>query len=96
MSQDAPRRTTESMAKPLNIVLGGAGIGLLLAAAGFAFTRSQKTPRVGGTLASKAKIGIPFDPKGRWAISTMIKVIEHDASRKVLLSILKAMAKRSK
>jgi len=97
MAQDST--SAASFAKPLNVVLGGAGIGLLLAAAGFAFMRSQKTSPgdlAGKVMSRKPGMSAPFNPKGKWALNTLIRVIEHDTSRKMLLGVLKAMAKRAK
>jgi len=96
MSQD---QTEKIGGSPLNVVIGGAGLGLLLAAAGVAYFRSQKSGA--GKLAAamgsaKSRRPIPVNFKGKWALNTAIKVIEHDTSRKVLLGVLKAMAKRSR
>lgn len=98
MSRDKSSLLPNTMPSPINIVLGGAGIGLLLAAAGFAFLRSQRNAgsgivdRVGPT-----RIGIPKPNfKGKWALNAAIRLIEHDGSRKVLLGVLKTMAKRAK
>lgn len=103
MSQDNQPQIPESVSKPLNVIVGGAGIGLLLAAAGFAFLRSKKSSA--GDVISKAslsKASLSKTPirmpnlKGKWALNAAIRMIEHDSSRKVLLGVLKAMAKRAK
>jgi hypothetical protein len=96
MSQDQTERMSTA---PINVIIGGAGLGLLLAAAGVAYVRSQKQTRgpVSEAIqAAKAKGPIPVNLKGKWALNTAIKLIEHDTSRKVLLSVLKAMAKRAR
>jgi hypothetical protein len=98
MTQDDTAQVPESIVNPFNVVLGGAGMGLLLAAAGFAFLRSQK--HATSDLTSKlkppsiGKFGMP-NKRGKWALLATIRVIEHDTSRKLLLGLLKAMAKRA-
>lgn len=96
MSQDRTRGMTSS---PMNMIIGGAGIGLLAAAAGVAYVRSRKQSAspidnvVNRAKSAKPPLGINF--KGKWALNTAIKMIEHDTSRKVLLAAMKAMAKRA-
>jgi hypothetical protein len=96
MSQDQTQRLSAS---PLNMVVGGAGIGLLIAAAAVAYLRSNKeaSESVGEAFeTAKANTPLPFTFKGRWALNTTISLIEHETSRKLLLSVLKAMAKKSR
>lgn len=101
MSQDRASQSS-SVTSPVNIVIGGAGVGLLLAAASVAYFRSQKTsqgPLAGALDSAKSKAsipGIPINFKGKWALNSAIRMIEHDTSRKVLLTVLKSIAKRSK
>jgi hypothetical protein len=99
MSHEQVSEQSQSSSSPFNILLGGAGIGLLLAAASVAYFRSQKSPRTkfeGVLDVAKGKGGVPMNFKGKWALNTAIKLIEHDASRKVLLGVLKSIAKRAK
>lgn len=99
MSQDHQSRTPNLNRSPLNVVIGGAGLGLLLAAAGVAYVRSQKQPQSKFTEvleSAKAAKPLPFSLKGKWALNTAIRLIEHDTSRRVLLGVLKSMAKRAK
>ena len=42
MSQDSTSQIPKSIPSPLNVVIGGAGIGLLLAAAAFAASKSRR------------------------------------------------------
>lgn len=99
MSKDQSSSTPGLNTSPFNVVVGGAGIGLLLAAAAVAYWRSQKRPpsKIAGAFESARPSGMPaFSFKGKWAINAAIKMIEHDASRKVLLTVLKSIAKRAK
>jgi len=99
MSQDPAIEMGSSVSKPLSVVVGGAGFGLLLAAAGFAYFRARKpsaTEVVEKVTASRRGFGLPVNLKGKWALTAAIRIIEHDSSRKVLLGVLKAMAKRSR
>jgi hypothetical protein len=87
MSKDQTEQLPSSSGSQLNIIIGGAGIGLLLAAAGVAYLRSSRGEESGrfGSLI----VGM----KGKWALHTTIKLIENDASRKILLGVLKSIAK---
>lgn len=99
MSQNQSSRIPGLNTSPFNVVLGGAGLGLLLAAAAVAYMRSQKTSggKISETFASaRSAAPLPINFKGKWALNTAIRMIEHDTSRKVLLVILKSMAKRAK
>ncbi len=99
MSQDDTRQIPESVTQPLNILIGGAGIGLLLAAAGFAFLRSRQS-ETGSNTAAEPKLPLPKlgkpSLKSKWVLTSAIRLIEHDSSRKVLLTVLKSMANRAK
>lgn len=96
MSQDNKAQSIGS--SPFNVVVGGAGIGLLAAAAAVAYVRSRRHDNGLAESILHTPKGKPFEfnLKGKWALNTFIKVIEHDSSRKVLLAALKAMAKGSK
>ncbi|GEM_PF-6821186 len=99
MSQNGSTGIPKVTGSPLNVIIGGAGIGLLVAAASVAYFKSQRQAgsRFAEAFESARSSSVPsFSFKGKWALSAAIKVIEHDASRKVLLAVLKSMVKRAR
>jgi hypothetical protein len=83
---------------PIALVAGGVGVGLILAAAIVAYMRSQQTSQGRPARAGEGVPTLswpPFRMKRRWVLTAAIKMIENDASRKVLLGVLKALAKRT-
>lgn len=83
----------------VNIPIGVIATGLILgmAAAAFAMMRQNGETAGGNTLAGTAS-GVARGGKGmlrKAALNALIAAIETDASRKLVVTVLKAMAKRA-
>lgn len=83
----------------VNIPIGVIATGLILglAAAAFAMMR-QNSQTTGGTTFAGTASGVARGGKGmlrKAALNALIAAIETDASRKLVITVLKAMAKRA-
>lgn len=83
------------------VIAAGVGAGLILAAVVVAYLRSQNNPqtKVSSALDSAKSVSWPSvkpgNMKRKWMLAAAIKMIENDTSRRVLLTALKALAKRA-
>jgi hypothetical protein len=92
---DRPRGST-GLAVPAKAIIGGTAIGLLLAAAAYgAFMTRPETSGMLDKVRSNGPQKAVGSLKGKWALNALIQAIEHDTSRKLLLAVLRAMAKRA-
>lgn len=80
---------------PIGVIAAGLVLGL--AAAAFAMMR-QNSQTVSGTTIAGTASGVARGGKGmlrKAALNALIAAIETDASRKLVVTVLKAMAKRA-
>lgn len=80
-----------SVSVPMGVVVAGVLVGLMAAAA-YLMTQRGDTS-VSGTAGRAARTGRGFGRK--LGLTTIITLLENDASRRVILAVLKAIARRS-
>jgi len=76
---------------PMGVVVAGVLLGLLAAAAYVMMQRSDSG--VSGAVGQAAKSGKSM--RRKLGLTTLITLLENDASRRVILTVLKAIARRS-
>lgn len=80
-----------SVSVPMGVVVAGVLVGLMAAAAYLMMQRGDAT--TSGSAGQAARSGRGFGRK--IGLTTLITLLENDASRRVILAVLKAIARRS-
>lgn len=91
MANDSNGEQNISVSVPVGVIAAGAVIGLIAAAA-YVMTQRGDTD-VSGVAGQAARSGRGFSRK--LGLMTLITIIENDATRRVLVALLRAIARRS-
>lgn len=91
VSDDTGSNKGVSVSMPIGAVAAAAALGLAAAAYAFFGRDDEETPATNGVQKSRPSKGV----RRKLGLMTLVTLIENDATRKVLVALLRAMARRA-